>query len=184
MQRHRQGATGRLHRDGALLGGIAGGAEKADLPETGITLEELSRDVEALVDAFDSGRTFYLAVTGEDASEHYTTDFIANLFEAEGGGRFTVRKAIVGHMQQGGVPSPFDRINATRLAYSAIVNLDAQVREGTAEYMGASSAVRGLMEPMRELAYDMDWDAQRPKSQWWVRLRAVFDQLSRKPGQE
>ncbi len=167
-----------------LLGGIAGGAEKAYLPETGITLEELSRDVEALVDAFDSGRTFYLAVTGEDASEHYTTDFIANLFEAEGGGRFTVRKAIVGHMQQGGVPSPFDRINATRLAYSAIVNLDAQVREGTAEYMGASSAVRGLMEPMRELAYDMDWDAQRPKSQWWVRLRAVFDQLSRKPGQE
>ena len=31
---------------------------------------------------------------------------------------------------------------------------------------------------------DMDWEKQRPKHQWWRTLRPVFDQLSRRPGQE
>jgi len=97
-----------------LVGGLAGGAEKAYLPETGITLAELETDIKALVDAFDSGRNFYLAVVGEGTSEHYTTDVLGKLYEAEGNGRFSVRESVVGHLQQGGTPSPFDRINATR----------------------------------------------------------------------
>ena len=80
----------------------------------------------ALVDAFDSGRSFYLAVMGEEASDHYTSEFVAKLFEAEGRGAFSVRQAVVGHVQQGGVPTPFDRINATRLAYQAIYRRDVR----------------------------------------------------------
>ena len=38
------------------------------------------------------------------------------LFEEEGGDLFDVRQAILGHLQEGGDPSPFDRILATRLA--------------------------------------------------------------------
>ena len=167
-----------------LVGGIAGGAEKAYLPETGVTLAELSTDVEALVDAFESGRSFYLAVMGEEASEHYTSDVLAKLFEAEGKGLYSVRQAVIGHVQQGGVPTPFDRINATRLAYQAVANLDGQLQAGSADYVAASSATPGLMAPLREVTDGMDWDNQRPRSQWWMALRPVFDQLSRRPGQE
>ena len=167
-----------------LLGAIAGGAEKAYLPETGITLEQLTTDVAALVDAFESGRSFYLAVMGEEASQFYTGDVISKLFEAEGHGLYSVRDAVVGHIQQGGSPSPFDRINATRLAYMAISNLDAQLVEGRSEYVAASSEAAGLLAPLREVTGDMDWDNQRPKRQWWMQLRPVFDQLSRRPGQE
>ncbi len=167
-----------------LLGAIAGGAEKAYLPETGITLEQLTTDVAALVDAFVSGRSFYLAVMGEEASQFYTGDVISKLFEAEGHGLYSVRDAVVGHIQQGGSPSPFDRINATRLAYMAISNLDAQLVEGRSEYVAASSEAAGLLAPLRDVTGDMDWDNQRPKRQWWMQLRPVFDQLSRRPGQE
>lgn len=167
-----------------LLGAIAGGAEKAYLPETGITLEQLTTDVAALVDAFESGRSFYLAVMGEEASQFYTGDVISKLFEAEGHGLYSVRDAVVGHIQQGGSPSPFDRINATRLAYMAISNLDAQLVEGRSEYVAASSEAPGLLAPLRDVTGDMDWDNQRPKRQWWMQLRPVFDQLSRRPGQE
>lgn len=167
-----------------LLGAIAGGAEKAYLPETGITLEQLTTDVAALVDAFESGRSFYLAVMGEEASQFYTGDVISKLFEAEGHGLYSVRDAVVGHIQQGGSPSPFDRINATRLAYMAISNLDAQLVEGRSEYVAASSEAVGLLAPLRDVTGDMDWDNQRPKRQWWMQLRPVFDQLSRRPGQE
>jgi 6-phosphofructokinase len=39
-----------------------------------------------------------------------------HLFEEEGTDLFDVRPAILGHLQQGGNPSPFDRIQATRFA--------------------------------------------------------------------
>ncbi|MFT3889899.1 MAG: 6-phosphofructokinase [Arachnia sp.] len=167
-----------------LVGGLAAGAEKAYTPETGITLEELTEDVTALVDAFESGRSFYLAVMGEETSQFYTSDVIAKLFEAEGGGQFSVRQAIIGHVQQGGTPSPFDRVNATRLAYMAICNLDEQLAAGTSDYVAASSESTSLMAPLRVVMDDMDWENQRPKKQWWRSLRPVFDQLSRRPGQE
>ena len=167
-----------------LMGAIAGGAEKAYLPETGISLEQLTADVAALVDSFESGRSFYLTVMGEDASEHYTGEVIARLFEAEGRGLYSVRQAVIGHMQQGGVPSPFDRINATRLAYLAIANLDGQLASGTSNIVAASSSAEGMFGPWRVVTEDMDWEAQRPLDEWWMRLRPVFAQLSRRPGQE
>ncbi len=167
-----------------LVGGLAGGAEKAYLPELGISLTELESDIEALVDAFDTGRSFYLAVIGEDASEHYTTDVLRRLFEAEGKGKFTVRQAVVGHVQQGGTPSPFDRINATRLAYTGIKHLHGQLIDGTTNYSAASSTAAGLFAPLRDITDGMDWENQRPYEQWWMGLRPVLEQLSRRPGQE
>lgn len=167
-----------------LVGGLAGGAEKAYLPETGITLSELESDIAALVDAFDSGRSFYLAVVGEGSSVHYTTDVLSKLYEAEGQGRFTVREFVIGHIQQGGTPSPFDRINATRLAWNAIGNLDRQLQEGRAEYVAADAPTSGLFAPLRDVTVDMDWEHMRPRTQWWRGLRKTFDTLSRRPGQE
>jgi 6-phosphofructokinase len=137
-----------------------------------------------LVDAFDSGRNFYLAVVGEGTSEHYTTDVLGKLYEAEGQGRFSVREAVVGHLQQGGNPSPFDRINATRLAWNAIGYLHRQLRDGLAEYAAAHAGTDGLFAPLHDVVEDMDWEKMRPRTQWWRSLRRPFDILSRRPGQQ
>ena len=50
----------------------------------------------------------------------------AALFEREGEGLFDVRGAILGHVQQGGDPSPFDRVQATRLASESVKHLVEQ----------------------------------------------------------
>lgn len=167
-----------------LMGGLAGGAEKAYLPETGISLTDLETDIAALVDAFDTGRNFYLAVTGEESSSHYTTDVLARLFEAEGKGRYTVREFVTGHIQQGGTPTPFDRINATRLAYNGIQQLHEQLQEGQSNYVAASAAATNLFTSLRDVTDGLDWENQRPYDQWWMSMRPVFEQLSRRPGQE
>lgn len=167
-----------------LMGGIAGGAEKAYLPELGINLAGLEEDIAALVDSFASGRDFYLAVMGEGASEHYTTDVLRRLFDAEGDGSFTVRANVVGHVQQGGAPSPFDRINATRLAWSAVRHLDARLKAGEKGYWAASASAPGFFAPLRDITDAMDWENHRPREQWWMELRPVFHQLSRRPGQD
>ena len=106
----------------ALMGGMATGAERIYLPEEGITLEALRTDVNRLIDGFEHGKRLGLMIRSENADRAYTTDFIVTLFEKEGGNLFDVRRCILGHTQQGGKASPFDRIQATRLTARAGVS--------------------------------------------------------------
>ena len=54
-------------------------------------------------------------IRNERASVNYTTDVLAHIFAEEGKGLYDVREAILGHQQQGGSPTAFDRIMATKL---------------------------------------------------------------------
>ena len=67
----------------------------------------------------------------ENANNHYTTEFITNLFSEEGKGVFTTRQNVLGHMQQGGNPSPFDRNYGTKIAARAVSLLNQQVDAST-----------------------------------------------------
>lgn len=71
----------------------------------------------------------FLFFRNENANPNYTTDFIYQLFSEEGKGVFTTRKNVLGHMQQGGVPTPFDRNFGTKMAAKALDHLIAQVEE-------------------------------------------------------
>ena len=104
----------------ALMSGLASGAERVYLPEEGITLDDLTADVRALADGFRAGKRLGLVIRSENADPVYTTGFIPALFEKEGGELFDAREAILGHIQEGGDPSPFDRIQATRLTARCI----------------------------------------------------------------
>ena len=110
----------------ALVSGLATGAERVYLPEQGISLHDLETDLNELKDGFEHGKRLGLVIRSEHADEVYTTGFIKALFEREGEGLFDVRGAILGHVQQGGDPSPFDRIQATRLAWESIQHLVVQ----------------------------------------------------------
>ena len=46
--------------------------------------------------------------------------FCFRLYSEEGKDKFTVRHNILGHMQQGGYPSPFDRNVATKMAAKTV----------------------------------------------------------------
>jgi 6-phosphofructokinase 1 len=99
----------------ALLSGLATGAEQVYLPEDGITLDDLRATSTQLRAGFAAGKRLGLMIRSEHADAHYTTPFIASLLEKEGGDLFDVRQAILGHVQQGGDPSPFDRIRCLAL---------------------------------------------------------------------
>ena len=107
----------------ALMSGIATGAERAYLPEEGITLHDLEVDLANMKQNFRRGQRKSLMIRNERANPLYTAEFISALFEQESEGLFDVRQAILGHLQQGGDPSPFDRIQATRLAARCIAFL-------------------------------------------------------------
>ena len=167
----------------ALMSGLATGAERVYLPEEGITLDDLREDVVRLVGEFQEGKRLGLMIRSERADPFYTTRFISALFEKEGGALFDVREAILGHVQRGGSPSPFDRIQATRLARKAIDYLIAAA-ERKSDYPPAVCIGREAGEvkftDLEFLPRLMASVAQRPRKQWWLDVRTVAEAMARK----
>jgi 6-phosphofructokinase 1 len=167
----------------ALVGGLSCGAERVYLPEEGITLRDLERDLEAMRLAFKRGRRLSLMIRNEKANPIYTTGFMCSLFEEEGGDLFEVRQAILGHLQQGGDPSPFDRIQATRLTVRCI---DFLIEHGgTGEAAGAFIGYKGgkvQILNIEDIPRMMDAQHARPRDQWWMALRDVASALNHPPG--
>ncbi|MCA9933407.1 MAG: 6-phosphofructokinase, partial [Anaerolineales bacterium] len=163
----------------ALMSAMATGAERVYIHEEGVTLKDLVEDVDQLNTGFKRGKRLGLIIRNEMANEIYSTSFMNALFEEEGGDLFDVRQAILGHMQQGGDPSPFDRILATRMAARCINLLEEQI--GTGEPMSACiGQVGGDMRftDLQDIPRLMDAQFTRPKTQWWMDLRPVAKLLA------
>jgi 6-phosphofructokinase 1 len=163
----------------ALMSGLATGAERVYLHEEGIKLINLQTDLENLVQGFTSGKRLGLLIRNEYANPIYTTSFMCSLFEEEGGNLFDVRQAILGHLQQGGNPSPFDRIQATRLASRCIDYLISQIEKGSqaASFIGL---IGGTIQfnNIEDFLRMVDFDHERPKEQWWLNLRSIAEILA------
>jgi len=158
----------------ALMAGIASGAERVYLNEEGVTVADLQKDVEDLAAGFSSGKRLGLMIRNEEASACYNTQFMVSLFEEEGGDLFDVRQAILGHLQQGGNPSPFDRILATRLAKRCVERLIDEAEAGTdgALAIGLNDGKVEFAE-LETLRRQVNSEYQRPKTQWWMDLRSI-----------
>jgi len=153
----------------ALMSGLATGAERIYLPEQSIGLNDLSVDVHNLSEGFRSGKRLGLVIRSENADPVYTTGFITSVFEKEGGDLFDARSAILGHVQEGGDPSPFDRVQATGLTAHCIEYLAEQLESG-----GRASAMIGLQSGRLQFtdltSYPtlIEEKAQRPREQRWL----------------
>jgi 6-phosphofructokinase 1 len=166
----------------ALMAGLASGAERVYLNEEGVTIADLQADVESLISGFKGGKRLGLMIRNEQANPCYDTPFMVSLFEEEGGKLFDVRQAILGHLQQGGNPSPFDRILATRLAKRCVERLidEAEARTDAALAIGLNDGKVEFSE-LEALRRQVDSEHQRPKKQWWMDLRPIARVLAQ-PG--
>jgi 6-phosphofructokinase 1 len=127
-----------------------------------------------LITGFSKGKRLGLVIRNENANKVYTTSFIGALFEEEGGELFDVREAILGHLQQGGDPSPFDRILATRLTSYAINHLEKQIAAEDATCVCIGQIGGSLIfTNMEDVPRMFDMEKNRPKSQWWMDLRPI-----------
>jgi len=164
----------------ALMGGLATGAERVYLHEKGVTLNALVDDLELLVKGFRQGKRLGLMIRSEDANDVYDTAFMCALFEEEGGGLFEVRQSILGHLQQGGDPSPFDRIQATRLARISIRHLieHATGWQSPAVLIGMVSGTVAFSS-FEDYPRMIDAGNRRPKQQWWLELEGINEALAR-----
>lgn len=163
-----------------VMAGISSGAELTYTHERGMSLAGISADAQRMRESFEQGRRLFLVLRNEQANPHYNLDFMERAFEEEGGGLFDVRQTAIGHLQQGGSPTPFDRVLATRLVYYALEELDRQLEIATCEqgrcaasYIGYSSSYIEV-RPLERMMEDVDKDFRRPREQWWRAYESVL----------
>ncbi|GIJ92567.1 6-phosphofructokinase, alpha subunit [Aspergillus pseudoviridinutans] len=178
----------------ATTAGLAVGATAVYIPEEGIDIKMLSNDIDFLRENFarDKGanRAGKLILRNESASSTYTTQVIADIFKEEAKGRFESRSAVPGHFQQGGKPSPMDRIRALRMAIKCMIHLENYADKSRDEIAAdpLSAAVIGVKgsqvlfsamggEDGLE-ATETDWARRRPKTEFWLELQNYVNILS------
>jgi 6-phosphofructokinase 1 len=166
----------------AQMSGLATGAERVYLPEDGVTLSDLQDDLTALNSGFQGGKRLSVMIRSEHAHPLYTTNFMATLFAGAGDSLFDVRQAILGHLQQGGNPTPFDRILAMRLAATCIERLifEATQPSPAGTFVGLHAG-QVKFHPLDDLPRMRDPLHQRPKEQWWLDVRSIAKVLAQ-PG--
>jgi len=164
----------------ALMSGLATGAERVYTNEEGITLKDLQSDIDNLNLGFDAGKRQGLIIRSEGANEIYTTNLICSLLEEEGRDLFDVRPAVLGHLQQGGDPSPFDRIQASRLARLCVEYLINECNQGSNNYSFIGMRDEKIaFNDMRDFDRMVDIKKQRPKDQWWLQLKEIANMMAK-----
>jgi 6-phosphofructokinase 1 len=164
----------------ALMSGLATGAERVYLPEEGVTLQDMQADIEKLNRGFDAGKRLGLIIRAEYANKIYTTVFMCALFEEEGRDVFDVRPAVLGHLQQGGDPSPFDRIQATRLSRLCMDYLinECDLGRDNCAFIGLQKGKFNFHD-MRDFERMIDAAYERPKEQWWLELKTIASLMAK-----
>uniref|UniRef100_A0A8C5F295 6-phosphofructokinase type B n=1 Tax=Gopherus evgoodei TaxID=1825980 RepID=A0A8C5F295_9SAUR len=169
--------------------GIAVGADAAYVYEDPFTIHDLKANVEHLTEKMKTDIQRGLVLRNEKCHEHYTTEFLYNLYSSEGRGIFDCRINVLGHLQQGGAPTPFDRNYGTKLGVKAMLwmseKLQEAYRKGRVFANSADSAcVIGLRKktvafsPVTELKKVTDFEHRLPQEQWWLNLRLMLKMLA------
>ncbi|CAB1430711.1 unnamed protein product [Pleuronectes platessa] len=170
--------------------GIAVGADAAYIFEDPININDLKTNVEHLAEKMKKDVQRGLVLRNEKCHENYTTDFIHKLYSSEGKGIFDCRVNVLGHLQQGGAPSPFDRNFGTKLGVRVIQwiseRLTENFRQGRVFTNSPDTAcVLGLhrkvikFTPVAELKAVTDFEHRMPTVQWWYNLRPMLKMLAK-----
>lgn len=175
----------------ATMGGLAAGADTAYISEEEFNIHDLLADVEHMINKFKGGIERGLVLRNEKCSDNFTTDFMVNLFQAEGKGILHARSCILGHLQQGGNPSPYDRIYGAKISSKASEKMiefaekhykDGKVDTGEDPETACMVGVVGksyAYTSLQELQKITNFKKRLPTKQWWCRLRLLLRNLAK-----
>uniref|UniRef100_A0A6Q2YVD2 6-phosphofructokinase n=1 Tax=Esox lucius TaxID=8010 RepID=A0A6Q2YVD2_ESOLU len=174
----------------ATMAGLAAGADAAYIYEDKFSIRDLETNVEHLVQKMKTDVKRGLILRNENCNANYTTDFIFALYSEEGKGVFDCRKNILGHMQQGGTPTPFDRNFGTKMGSKAVLWITEKLKEvyrhgrifantpDSACLLGMRK--RALtFQPLADLKDQTDFEHRIPKTSWWLKLRPIMKILAK-----
>jgi ATP-dependent phosphofructokinase / diphosphate-dependent phosphofructokinase len=170
----------------AVMSGIAGGADVIMIPEQPITVEDACRQLEK---RHDGGKDFSIIVVSEGyeltyesgeqrlvAGEARATDQFGHVVlggvgdalarEIEERTGYETRVTVLGHVQRGGIPTPRDRVLATRFGLKA-ADLVHEKRFGRMAALHGDAVVDVSLEEATE-------EIKTVSPEWYDVARAFF----------
>lgn len=174
----------------ATVSGLAGGADVVYINEEYNGVKDITGHVEHLMSRMKEGASSGLILRNEKFNENYDINFLFKLYTEEGKHLYSCRKNVLGHVQQGGNPSPFDRSLAIRMAAKAskwLMNTLMKECSKTSRpncNTPESVVLLGLIgsqyrfTPVSELEKQTNFHLRRPMSQWFLRLRPLVQILA------
>uniref|UniRef100_F6PZE7 ATP-dependent 6-phosphofructokinase n=1 Tax=Ciona intestinalis TaxID=7719 RepID=F6PZE7_CIOIN len=169
----------------ATMSGLAAGADAAYIFEEEFTIKDLQKNIYHLRNKMKGKIQRGLILRNEKANDNFSTDFVHRLYAEEGKNVFDCRVNVLGHMQQGGVPSPFDRNYATKSAAKAafwiLDKIENNLVDGKVVCNSQDSVVllgmrrrQMLFQPVEDLKADTDFKHRIPNQQWWMQIRPLL----------
>ncbi|PRP84077.1 6-phosphofructokinase (predicted) [Planoprotostelium fungivorum] len=172
----------------SVLSGLTVGALAIYSPEEGIKLKTLADDADYLRKTFarekGEGRHGKLLIRNEMASQTYTTEVIGKMYEEESEGRYETRTSVLGHVQQGGNPSPMDRVRATRLAVRCMHFLEdcaygVNKVDDNSTVIGVKGSAIVFTNILEAEEKEADMKNRISRNNWWAELKQLSDLLQR-----
>ena len=176
----------------ATMAGLAAGADTAYIFEEKFSISDMQKDVVRLVGKFEKdGIKRGIITRSERCSVNFTSEFMCQLLSEEGQGVFTTESNILGHLQQGEKPSPYDRILAVKYASCAVDFFMEKIKkcateQGSIRTMDSESVAmvgargtRIVVTPLQKLVGETDFEHRIPQRQWWMPLRHLINVLAR-----
>lgn len=159
----------------ATFGAFATGAEKIYISEVPTTLDLIQADMSEIRDSFNNKKSLALVFTTEATSKTFDTKLITKLYR-EISPDNDVRMSILGHLQQGGAPTPMDRFLAVEMAYDAINRVESWTAGNLSGQFEAVCLVDGQVTfaTPEQFVPLMDMKYRRPKTQWWFQGFVFF----------
>ncbi|XP_018668762.2 ATP-dependent 6-phosphofructokinase, muscle type isoform X6 [Ciona intestinalis] len=169
----------------ATMSGLAAGADAAYIFEEEFSIKDLQKNIYHLRNKMKGKIQRGLILRNEKANDNFSTDFVHRLYAEEGKNVFDCRVNVLGHMQQGGVPSPFDRNYATKSAAKAafwiLDKIENNLVDGKVVCNSQDSVVllgmrrrQMLFQPVEDLKADTDFKHRIPNQQWWMQIRPLL----------
>lgn len=173
----------------ATVAGLASGADQSYIYEEPFTISDMIDDIHHLRLKMAGDLKRGILIRNEMCNEHYTTDFMLNLLAEEGKGVFSARSNVLGHMQQGGVPTPFDRNLSLKMAaksLSFMINcLQGKSETNYRTSTDDTACIVGIRKKqmtftaVSQLKSETDFKHRLPQDQWWMKLRPLLRILAK-----
>lgn len=166
----------------ALLGALISGAEGYFLHEDDIRLTNIMDYINQFNYRFSSKNPkLSLFVLNEKTSESYPLHVMQNIFDRETDSSISARTSELGSIQQGGNPTPFDRIVSATFAIGAVDALEINLKQSTPEYTVLGIRKGNIFySSIKSVVPQMDFKYRRPVDEWWMKLKSYTNLMSYK----
>ncbi len=141
---------GRNCGDIALYAGLSGGAESIIIPEIDFDIDEISENI---IRGKNRGKLSSIVLLAEGVGKPYE---LAEELELKTGTK--TRVSVIGYLQRGGTPTPYDRVLASRFGAEAVnllINGDAGKVVGIKGNKIISLNIKEALEIPREIDEDL-----------------------------